>query len=533
MTKKWRFIYLGALAPAVVIGLGYWSPLGQAVAHDRAKAPAFKVDPFWPKALPIDRETNPLATGYRATGPGASKPWVTGEVAGTCIDSRDHLFTVNRGPAGNLVSPETVVAHPSPSVVEYDPEGNVVNAWPPNIPITTTPFPAGFAGWMARSDPVGCDGSPACHSATRGVPTGIHGCFVDYQDNVWILGNGDGIAQKYSHDGSTLLMQIGLHGICDNPPANTCGNSGANPAANNSRTLLNQPPDMTVDAAPDPVTGQRGSIYIADGYGNHRVVVFDANGKWLRHWGGVVVDSTNPNGTAHDRGSFASGDGGHPHCIVMSDDKFLYVCDRGDDRILVYERNPTNCTGNPSVWVAGATPVCQPVKIITVIPGTGVTSGKADGKPTVGLGTAGSAWDLDFSIDRNQSFFFEVDGGDEIMWTFDRALALSGQSAPCTTMECGTWPRDILAGLGVPGHNAGDFTFLHSSAIDSRGNLYLGETINGRRVQKFTPAGDLEDAKTTSFRPAGYPDVTLRHYSARDPGTDGKGGGGGHGRDDD
>ena len=110
MTKKWRFIYLGALAPAVVVGLGFWSPLRQAVADGRAKAPAFKVDPFWPKALPIDRETNPLATGYRATGPGASKPWVTGEVAGTCIDSRDHLFTVNRGPAGNLVSPETVDA---------------------------------------------------------------------------------------------------------------------------------------------------------------------------------------------------------------------------------------------------------------------------------------------------------------------------------------------------------------------------------------------------------------------------------------
>jgi len=369
MNTKWRVVYLGTAVPALVIGLGLWSPLKEAVAHSRAKAPAFKVDPFWPKALPIDRETNPLATGYRATGPGASKPWVTGEVAGTCIDSKDHLITVNRGPAGNLVSPETVVAHPSPSVVEYDAEGNVVNAWPPNIPFVTTPFPAGYAGWRDRTDPPGCDGSPACHAATRGVPTGIHGCFVDYQDNIWILGNGDGIAQKYTHDGSTLLLQIGRHNVCDNPPANACGNSGANPLANKSHTLLNQPPDLTVDPDPDPVTGDRGSIYIADGYGNHRVVVFNAKGQWLRHWGGVVENPLNPNATPHDRGSFGAGDGGHPHCIVLGEDKLLYVCDRQSDRVLVYSRNPTNCAPDKN-----GDNICQPLKIITVIPGTGVTA---------------------------------------------------------------------------------------------------------------------------------------------------------------
>ena len=106
------------------------------------------------------------------------------------------------------------------------------------------------------------------------LPNGIHGCFIDYQDNVWIAGNGDGIVQKYSHNGSQLLLQIGTRGVCDNPPGNACGNSGANPAANQSHTLLNQPANMYIDPKPDPVTGQRGSIYIADGYGNHRVVVF-------------------------------------------------------------------------------------------------------------------------------------------------------------------------------------------------------------------------------------------------------------------
>ena len=512
--KSWRFVYLGAVVSALIVGLGLWSPLKEAVAKGKSKAPLYKVDPFWPKPLPVDAEKNPVATGFRATGPGASKPWVTGEVAGTCLDSKDHLFTVNRGPQNNLIAPETVVAHPSPAIIEYDRAGNVVNAWPPNLPTATAPF------WAAPSDPVGCDGSPACHAATRGVPTGLHGCFVDYQDNVWVAGNGDGIVQKYTHDGSTLLLQIGRHAVCDGP----CGTPGS---LNNSRTLLNQPADVAVDPNPDPVTGQRGSIYIADGYGNHRVVVFDSSGRWLRHWGGIVVNSANPNGTAHDRGSFANNGSGHPHCVVVGNDKDLYVCDRADDRIQVFDRNPTDCTGSPSVWVPGVTPVCQPKKIITVIPGTGVTSGKADGKPTVALGTAGSAWDLDFSADSDQSFFYEASGGEEIVWTFDHALAIADQATPCTTMECGTWPRGILAGFGRPGHMAGDFTFLHTVAVDSSGNLFTGETIGGRRVQRFTRAGDLDQANTTAFRPAGYPDVTLRTYDPRAPG-----GGEGGDRDD-
>jgi hypothetical protein len=282
-----------------------------------------------------------------------------------------------------------------------------------------------------------------------------------------------------------------------------------------------------VDPNPDPVTGQRGSIYIADGYGNHRVVVFDAKGNWLRHWGGVVRNVLNPNATPHDRGSFGAGDGGHPHCVVLGNDKLLYVCDRQSDRVLVYDRNPTNCVVDEQ-----GDNICQPLKIITVIPGTGVTAGKADNRPSAPLGTAGSAWDVEFSVDKAQSFLFESDGGNEIVWTFDRELALADQNVPCTTMECGTWPRDILAGFGRPGHMAGDFTFLHSLAIDSKGALYAGETINGRRVQKFLPAGDLDSAKTTAFRPAGYPDVTLRHYDPRFPGGGGGENGGGGGDDD-
>ncbi|HEX6439901.1 MAG TPA: 6-bladed beta-propeller [Candidatus Binatia bacterium] len=409
--RIWRWVYVGTLLVTLVVGLGVANPLRDMDVKD-SRVPQYVVDPFWPKPLPNDPETG--------------KPWVTGEVAGSCVDSRDHIFTVNRGYNNGLVAPETVVAVPSPPVVEYDPHGNVVNAW----------------------------GEPAI------LPNGVHGCFVDYQDNVWIAGNGDGIVQKYSRKGE-LLLQIGTKGVCDWPANNNaCGNSGADPNANQSRTLLNQPSDVAVDPA-------NGDIYIADGYGNHRVVVFDKNGTYLRQWGSV----------GDGPGQFGAADGGHPHCVVLGNDGLVYTCDRGQDRLEVFDKS-----GNL-------------VKIIPVIPGTG----------TPGLGTAGSAWDVEFSPDRRQELMFNADGGNEVVWTFNRLAALAGAALTATPGQ------GILAGFGRPGHNAGEFTFLHTVAADSKGNLYIAETVGGRRIQKFVPRrGKGNDLHV--FTPAGNPDQLLPHY---------------------
>ncbi|HEY1329752.1 MAG TPA: hypothetical protein VGI14_22660 [Casimicrobiaceae bacterium] len=405
--KRGPFLYAGALALTVSAALALSTSVTQADPNRPSKVPKYEVDPTWPK-MPLPSAGDfgtPLAI---STTTGKPKPWVTGEVAGTCVDSRDHVFIVTRG---NLVAPEDVEAVASPPVIEFDRDGDVVNAW-----------------------------------GDRNVlPNGIHGCFVDYQDNVWIAGNGDGIVQKYPHDGSNVpLLQIGTRGVCDNPPANTCGNSGANPLANQSHTLLNEPADMYIDPNPDPVTHQRGSIYIADGYGNHRVAVFDAQGNYLRQWGGVAGTVLNP--STDFLGLFGAGDGGHPHCVLVGNDGLVYVCDRQDDRIEVFTKTGTF------------------QRVIPVLPGTGVTLSPG-GAP--GLGTAGSAWDLDFSNDAMQSFMYEADGGNEQMHIMDRIIG------------------SILSSFGQPGHQAGQFTFLHTVAKDSKGNLYTGETINGRRVQKF------------------------------------------------
>jgi hypothetical protein len=414
IVKAGRYFFIGTVVVAFAVSWFLWHPM-HAKASRTLPSPRFVADPFWPKPLPDG--------------------WVTGEIGGTCIDSHDHVFIVTRGfQNGGLASPEGVGGAPksvaSPPVIEFDGDGNVVNAW-------------GNPALVPATDPKNANKNAV-------LPNGTHGCFVDYQDNVWIGGNGDGVVQKYSHDGSTLLLQIGTKFMCDTPTG-ACANVGL---TGNSSTLLNLPADIAVDPNPDPLNGQRGSVYIADGYGNHRVAVFDKNGTFLRQMGGV--------GTG--LGQFASGDGGHPHCVGLGKDGLVYACDRGNDRINVFRKDGT------------------PLYNIPVIPGTAA------------IGTAGSAWDVDFSSDKNQTYMYESDGGNEVMWIFDHAA------------------RTILSGFGRPGHGAGEFTFLHMMAVDSRGSLYVGETIGGRRIQKFVRDGNVPDDQFDVVSPAAQPNRFLLHY---------------------
>ena len=229
-------------------------------------------------------------------------------------------------------------------MIEFDEEGNVVNA---------------SGRYFARP------GGPAQRGQNAVLPHGIHGCFVDYEDNVWIAGNSDGIVQKYTHDGSTLLLQIGTKFTCDTPTG-ACANVNE---TGTSHTLLNLPADIAVDPT-------NGDVYIADGYGNHRVVVFDKRGNYLRQFGTA--------GTGD--GQFTIGDGGHPHCVVIGKNNLVYACDRGQDRINVYQRNGAFVTAIP------------------VVPGTAA------------LGTSGSAWDVEFSEDKNKRSC-STRRRNEIIWT--------------------------------------------------------------------------------------------------------------------
>jgi DNA-binding beta-propeller fold protein YncE len=356
-------------------------PLAPPARAADSPVPRFVVDPYWPKPLP--------------------ERWVTGAVGGVCVDRGDHVFGVNRG---DLTASELRVNKvPAPPVIEYDGDGHVVAAW----------------------------GDP------KRLPSVIHGCFVDRDDNLWIAGSGDGVVQKWTHDGKTLLLQIGDKGLCD-APQDKC----ADPGLNASPTRLDEPADIAVDPGD-------GDVYVADGYGNHRVIVFDPSGKFLRQWGEA--------GAA--RGLFAQTGGGHPHCAKFDRDGSLYVCDRGNDRIEVFDKQ-------------GALQRVIPIK-----PGTGYDPAP-DGTP--GRRAIGSALDVAFSPDTAQTYMYVVDAGNDVLWILERK---SGE---------------ILGGFGSPGHGAGEFTLLHMIAVDSGGNLYTSETIDGRRLQKFKPAGNVRtDALTT------------------------------------
>ena len=215
-------IVRAALAGIVAVAM-VSAPFHRPARAADSDVPRFAVDPYWPKPLP--------------------NRWITGAVGGVCVDGEDHVFGVNRSDLTTME--QTVGKQAAPIVIEYDSDGNLVNAW----------------------------GDP------KMMPKSIHGCFVDKQDNIWIGGNADGIVQKWSHDGKQLLLQIGRKGVCDNADEK-CGE----PGGDKNPLLLNEPADIAVD--PD-----NGDIFIADGYGNHRVVVFDATGKFLRQWGELWVGS--------------------------------------------------------------------------------------------------------------------------------------------------------------------------------------------------------------------------------------------------
>ena len=335
---------------------------------------------------PALRAKGALSLQYKVV-PGWPKPlpnrWLTAEVGGNCTDAHDHEFIVNRR---NLTDDEAINSVPAPPVIEFNEAGNVVNSW----------------------------GDPAV------LPDNIHGCFVDYRGNIWIAGNKDAIVQEYTHDGRKLLLQIGTKHKFDTTDGTINGK-----ALNSSRTLLNRPSDVAVDP-------MNGDVYISDGYGNRRVVVFSSAGKFLRQWGQQstgTLDETAPAKTFP----------GVVHCVVIGNDHLVYVCDRKGNRIQVFDRMGTF------------------VRSLFVDPGLSRANFN------------GSVWWLAFSPDKAQKYIFVADGSSETISIFDHA----------------TGKR--LSQFGMPGHDAGAFSFLHTISVDSKGNIYAGEAINGRRIQKFAP----------------------------------------------
>jgi DNA-binding beta-propeller fold protein YncE len=373
-----RRTLVGAAFGVALIGLGIAAIVFErqdALEGAAVQAPRFEVDPLWPRPLP--------------------NHWVIGSAVGVAVDTQDHIWLVHRpdslDPAEIYAStnpPSATCCAPAPPVLEFDSDGRLLGAW----------------------------GGPG---AGFEWPVSNHGVTVDYKGNVWIGGNGPEDAQvlKFTRAGK-FLLQIGRQGQ----------NAGSNDRAN-----LGRPAKVIVDQSAN-------EVYVADGYGNKRVIVFDADtGRYKRHWGAYGSPPDDADLGNYDPEAPPAKQFRNPvHCVEMSRDGLLYVCDRTNDRIQVFKKD-----------------------------GSFVKEGFV-ARQTLG---GGSVWDIAFSRDAAQKFIYLADGSNEKVYVILRE-----------TLE-------VLTSFGDGGRQPGQFYAVHSIATDSKGNVYTAETFEGKRLQKFVYKG--------------------------------------------
>ena len=214
----------------------------------------------------------------------------------------------------------------------------------------------------------------------------------------------------------------------------TLGEYDSNGGSDDPR-LLGGPAGIWVDP-------ESNEVFIADGYRNRRVVVFDGEtGEYQRHWGayGEAPDDEYEYDYA-GRGA----DGPPPgqfstvHGIIGSRDGLIYVADRRGNRIQVFRQS--------GEYVAEKT-----IAPLTL--------------------ASGSAFVPAFSPDQEQRWLYLADGTNHKVWTLRRE------------------DLEVVGEFGRGGRQAGQFLRPHGMSVDSRGNLYVGEASTGRRVQKFTVGG--------------------------------------------
>jgi DNA-binding beta-propeller fold protein YncE len=309
--------------------------------------------------------------------------WLMGQAAGVAVDRNDHVWVIQRPKSlsddekgASLTPPRSTCCIPAPPVLQFDADGTLLQSW----------------------------GGPGAGYAW---PANEHGIYVDFLDHVWIAGNGpkDGQILKFTKSGKHVLT-IGAPGVVGDD---------ADPKH------LNRPANMIVDP-------QAHELFVADGYGNHRVIVFDAQtGAYKRHWGA----NGRPPGTAGVK-PFST----PVHGLRLARDGLLYVCDRPNNRIQVFRKDGTF------------------VKEFTVAPDT-----KGNG----------SMWDVDLSPD--QSVLHVADGENNVVWNLARDTGR------------------VLGSFGRRGRGAGQFHWIHNLAVDSKGNVYTTEVDSGKRAQKFVNKG--------------------------------------------
>ena len=312
--------------------------------------------------------------------------WVLGSVASVDVDSRDHVWIYHRPRSVD----EEQRGNAAPAVLEFDSEGNFVQGWG---------GPGDGYEWPANE----------------------HGIEVDDQDYVWLGGNSGGetsddMLLKFTRDGK-IVMQIG----------------GRNTSEGNTDTdNLNRPSEAAVYS-------DTNEVFVADGYGNRRVIVFDADtGEYKRMWGAFQNEPLDASAVQPPPDAeLGPLQFGTVHGIEVSNDGLVYVSDRDLNRIQVFSIDGTYQT---QVFV----------------------NRNANANSVAGL---------TFSQDQMQQFVFVADLGNNRIHILDRQTL------------------DVLDSFGEQGLEPGQFGGVHHLAIDSQGNLYTAEAQEGRRAQKLILTG--------------------------------------------
>jgi hypothetical protein len=329
--------------------------------------------------------------------------WVLGEVSSVTVDAQDHIWILQR-PRTLRPAQKSMAA---PPVLEFDNAGNFIKGWG---------GPGDGYEW----------------------PASEHGIFIDYKGYVWIGGYEpklDHQILKFTQDGK-FVMQIGHS-----------GQSKGNKDTNN----LNRPADIFVYA-------KTNEVFVADGYGNRRVIVFDADtGAFKRMWGAFgnppVDPEPRPAGQPPVRDP-QEGPGppqfNNVHCARVSNDGLVYVCDRGGKRLQVFTLEG------------------KFLKQVFI--------GRSCEAPECGNGQTTAS--VTFSRDPQQRFMYLGDRSEGHVIVLDRK-----------TLE-------ILYSFGKLGMEPGNFNIMHHMTTDSKGNLYTTEVNDNfargeccRRVQKFVYKG--------------------------------------------
>lgn len=361
--------------------------------------PVYKVDPFWPKPLP--------------------NKWSMQQIVDIYVDKDDHIWIINRqtdarpDETGAGTNHHIECCKLGPEILEFDQEGNVINSWGgPNY----------HPGWPGRLQTLG----------------------VDRNLNVWLSGTmpGDGII-KFDSNGK-FLWDFGHRG--PKIPAKQV-------KQNNQQTDIFPPGIGAFDFDEDA-----HEIYISDGFLNKRILVYDMDtGAFKRGWGGHGIPlseiDNNPtpdydvSGPPPDQKQFAPA----LHCAHPSKDGFVYVCERGSDRIQVFTKAGKFVT---SYWIHPETqsrgPHCGGIWSTTDPP-------------------CGTIYNMALSTDPEQRYIFVADGTNNTVWILNRK------------------DGKLAGSFGGNGRYAGMLHWIDAIAVDSKGNVYTGEVEDGKRIQKFVP----------------------------------------------